>query len=174
LYKKVSSYCLEKLTAEIDMNIPLDRIDKISESISLLFLLTCAMTLLCVLPSLPDRVQIHFDGGAADRFGNKYIFLLIFIIAFVLYVGLTILAKYPTLYKNRLTERNLEEQYKLAAKMIRTLKLCIMFFFTVLIFTITQTAQLKMIGASNLLILLPFILFFPTVIYYLIKFGKIR
>ena len=156
------------------MKIPFDRTDKISEIISLIFLLTSALILLFILPSLPDRVPLQFIGGDADGYGSKYVFWIIFIVVLILYGGLTILAKYPTFYKNRLTERNLEEQYKLTAKMIRTLKLCIMFFFSVLIYFMTQTAQLKMIVASNLLILFPFILFFPTVIYYLIKFGKVR
>jgi uncharacterized membrane protein len=153
----------------------LDLKDKISETMSALFLFTNAALLVLTLPSLPETIPIHFNSaGETDGYGSKYITWIIFSISLSIYVGLTLLSMFPRLYNNRITERNREEQYRMTGKMIRTLKAMILCFFALTTFFILQNAQFKMMEYSKYLILILFLLIFPVTIYYLIKLGRIR
>jgi hypothetical protein len=153
----------------------LDTKDKIAEIVSIIFLLGTAVIICLAMPALPSIVPIHFNfDGEADGFGSKYMIWIIFGISLVIYIGLSLISKYPGLYKNRMREKNIEQQYILTAKMCRTLKVIILFFFTLLSYCMVQTAQLKFIRYSSLLIVLPFVLLFPTMIYYLFKLSKVR
>lgn len=157
------------------MKIQPDTKDKIIELICLLLLLTSALIIGLTLPSLPDIVPIHFNfAGEPDGYGSKYMIWAIFGVSVVVYIGLTLLSRFPGLYKNRITVKNVEEQYRLTVKMVRALKVILLFFFTLIAYLMTQTAQLKMTEYSNFIVLFPFVLIFPTIIYYLIKLGKVR
>jgi uncharacterized membrane protein len=157
------------------MKIPLDRNDKISEGISTFFLLACVLIVALSLPGLPDIVPIHFNlKGVPNGYGSKYFMWLGPAIASSMYIGLTVLAKYPQVYNFRYTPTNIEEQYKITSKMVRSIKAGLMFFFSLLAFFLVQSAQLKLMGYIIWLLPIFLIIIFGNVIYYTIQWGKIK
>jgi uncharacterized membrane protein len=157
------------------MKITLDKYDKIWEAISILSLLTIAVLIAFTLSTLPDTIPIHFNfQGKADGFGSKYTLWLLFGIAVLMYATFTFISFRPELYKSRMTENNLEEQYKLTAKMTRTTKMYILLFFVILTLFILQAAQGKWTEQIPFLILIFFALILPPTFYYLIKLSKVR
>ena len=157
------------------MKISLDKYDKIWEAISILLLLTIVIVITYSLPSLPDTIPIHFDfEGKADGFGSKYMLWTVFGIALLMYTIFTIISRRPGLYKSRMTENNIEEQYILTAKMTRTMKMYILIFFVILSFFMVQTAQGQWTEYTPFLILIIFALILPPTFYYLIKLSKVR
>src|SRR5690625_7494445 len=69
--------------------------------------------LLFVWQSLPSEVPAHYNAlGEVDRWGSKWEMLILPIIATVLWIGMTILEKYPHVYNYiNLTEDNVRNQY---------------------------------------------------------------
>jgi uncharacterized membrane protein len=75
--------------------------------------------------SLPNRVPMHYDFfGEVDKWGSKGIIFLHPIIGAVLWIGPTILEKFPHVYNYivDLTEENIERQYKNGRIMINVIK----------------------------------------------------
>ena len=93
--------------------------------------------------NLPDTIPIHFNAsGQADDFGSKgYIFTLP-IIGTVIFLGITILNKFPHIfnYPTAITKDNAEKQYKNAFRMMIYLKFVIVFTFIIIQYKTIQTA----------------------------------
>lgn len=83
-------------------------------------------------PNLPDNIPIHFNGlGQPDGFGGKVNILTLPLIATILFIGMTILNKFPHVfnYPTNITADNALGQYTNATRMIRYLKLIIVVIF---------------------------------------------
>jgi uncharacterized membrane protein len=94
-------------------------------TISLLLFIGSVSYLLTEWPSLPNRVPMHYTFfGEVDKWGSKGIIFLNPIIGAVLWIGLTILEKFPHVYNYivGLTEENIERQYKNGRIMINIVK----------------------------------------------------
>ena len=82
--------------------------------------------------SLPESVPSHFGtGGEPDAWGSKWTFLLLPLIGVALYVGLTVLTRYPHRYNYPwpITPENAEAQYRLARAFLTLLKAEVVWFF---------------------------------------------
>ncbi len=92
---------------------------------------------------LPETIPTHFNfKGEADEFGSRdTIFTLPFVGA-VVFVGMTILNRYPHTFNYfvEITEENAQRQYLLATRLIRYLKVAILLIFSLIVFTTLQTA----------------------------------
>jgi uncharacterized membrane protein len=120
----------------------LDKNDKIWEVISIVLLIINAMLIAFTLPSLPDTVPIHFNfAGKADGWGSKNVLWLIFVVVLPIYAMFTYLSFNPGFYRSRMTERNIEEQYRITSKMARTVKAFILLAFIGLTAFMLKTAQ---------------------------------
>jgi uncharacterized membrane protein len=105
---------IKKTPLEIALNI-----------ISLLLFIGSVLYLLMEWPSLPNRVPMHYDFfGEVDKWGSKGIIFLHPIMGAVLWIGPTILEKFPHAYNYivSLTEENIERQYKNGRIMINVIK----------------------------------------------------
>ncbi len=158
------------------LKIPLKPIDLWVELFSLFLLICIAGYAIISYDSLPDIIPTHFNGkGVPDVFGNKSsLFSPIFLLAF-LFVGLTLLNRYPHMfnYMGRITKENALHQYTLATRMVRLLKLSIVLIFGFITYSQIQTAT------SNTAIIggwiLPFvfiIIFAPLLVYFFYSFKK--
>ena len=158
------------------MKIKLDTADKISEVISVLLLLVSVLIVALSISGLPDIVPVHFNlKGVPNRYGSKHFLWIGPAIASFMYVGFSILAKYPQVYSFRYTPTNIEEQYRVTSKMVRGIKAGMLFFFVVLTFILVQSAQLKMIEYAVVwLVPLILVIIFGNVIYYTIRWSKIK
>ena len=157
------------------MKIKLDTNDKISEAASILFLLISVSVVALSISNLPDTVPCHFNfKGEPNRYGTKHFLWVGVALAIFLYIGLSILAKFLQVYNFRYTQTNIEEQYKVTSKMVRSIKAGFMFFTIVLNFFLVESAQLKFTNYIMLLVPLILIIIFGNVIYYTIQWSKIK
>jgi len=153
--------------------IPFSKTDKVVETFSMLLLCAGVLFISLSLPRLPDTIPSHFTmKGDVNGYGSKYILWSGCIIAFVMYVLLFVMERYPRLHK-KYSEKNRQEQYRLTVKLIRYLRLGLMIFFTALIYFMVQSAQLQMIEYSVYLFPLAMLMIYPVMIYYLIKMGRV-
>jgi uncharacterized membrane protein len=137
--------------------------------------LTCTLFLIVIwcftvyaYLKLPETIPTHFTAsGIANDYGSKTSFLILPIIATLIYLGLTQINKYPYIfnYTIKITEENAQKQYTIATRMLRYLKLVVLIIFSLIILFIYLTT----IGITNglgfwffpstvLLILIPIII----------------
>jgi len=86
--------------------------------------------------SLPDTIPIHWNGaGKADGFGGKAYILPLPIISTILFIGMTILNKYPHAfnYPTNISEENALSQYTNATRLIRYLKFIVVIIFGLIV-----------------------------------------
>lgn len=98
---------------------------------------------------LPDQVPSHYNAaGNADGWGRKTELFLLPVIAAALWVGMTVLEKYPHSYNYlNLTEENVEAQYRNGRLMINVLKNEIVILFS---FITVQTVRVASGAADGL------------------------
>jgi uncharacterized membrane protein len=150
--------------------------DKNLELIGKLFLvLMWGLTVYTYL-KLPDTIPTHFNAsGKVDDFGNKMTLLILPILATLMYLGLTLLNKYPYIfnYSTKITQENAQKQYTIATRLLRILKLVILIIFSLIILIVYFTS----IGITNglsfwFLPLTIILIFIPTVISISQSFKK--
>jgi uncharacterized membrane protein len=127
--------------------------------------------------TLPDKIPTHFDfAGTPDHWGSKYSLLLLVGVTIVLYVGLSILTRFPHIYNYpfAITDENRRQQYSLARNMVTALKaelVCVFVFMT------WQTVNVACGRAGDLTgwFMPAFLLIvFGTVIIYFVKAYRSR
>ena len=124
---------------------------------------------------LPEIIPIHYNGiGEADGFGNKSNIFLLPIISSILYIGLSILNKNPHVfnYLSEITEKNAVHQYTNATRMIRVLKLVIVFIFGFIVFRTIQYVNGDADGLGIWFLPLTMAFIFIPMIYFLINANK--
>ena len=106
---------------------------------------------LIVLPiyffnDLPSQIPKHFNAlGQVDSYGNRGIIWLLPAIGLFLYVGMTILNKFPFAfnYPTKVTNENAERLYTLGTRTVRLLKIIVVLSFFFLNFKTIQIALNK-------------------------------
>ena len=124
---------------------------------------------------LPDTIPIHYNGlGQADGFGNKWNILTLPFVASILYVGMTILNKYPHIfnYTREITEQNALKNYKIATQLVRVLKLVVVIIFGLIIFRTLQNINGSADGLGIWFLPLTMGLIFIPMAYFIIKMTK--
>ena len=127
--------------------------------------------------NLPDTIPIHYNGaGQADGFGGKATILTLPLIATVLFVALTFLNKFPHIfnYPTKITQDNALRQYTNATRLIRYLKLIIVFIFGLIAFKTIQNANGEADGLGVWFLPLTMGLIFIPLIYFVIKSFKTK
>ena len=157
------------------IKIPLTITDKIIEVMGLLVLIGFWIFTLFHYNQLPDIIPTHFGAeGKPDGYGEKYTILFLPIIGSLLYIALTILARFPHKmnYTATITEANAEKQYTIMTQMLRVLKVMMLLVFFVLDYKTIQIA----LGLPDLFgrwfLLLLFALVFVPIFYFLIQSSK--
>ena len=126
----------------------LSRTDIALEKTGIVLLLTMCCFALYGYMHLPVIIPVHFNAmGKADDYGHKATFLLLPAISALLYWGLTALNKYPHIFNYwvTITDENALYQYTIATRMIRYIKIIILFIFSVIMIFI----YLATIGKAN-------------------------
>jgi uncharacterized membrane protein len=117
--------------------------DKILEILGWASLLAIWVLILSSYANLPDIIPIHYNAaGQADSFGEKGNILTLPILATVLFIGLTILNKFPHVfnYPTKITADNAVGNYTNATRLIRYLKFIIVIIFGLIVWkTIRNT-----------------------------------
>jgi uncharacterized membrane protein len=150
----------------------LSQSDKIIEALGWLALFTLWSLVLFSYSKLPETIAIHFDAyGNPDNYGGKITIFSLPIIASVLFLGLSYLNRFPHIfnYMTEINDNNALQQYSIAGRLVRMLKLCIVLIFTLIAFS-TMNVTDKTGNWSMPLLVLGLTLF--PVLYYLIQSNK--
>jgi uncharacterized membrane protein len=146
--------------------------DKLVDLLGWLILLALWTLTITNYSSLPDTIPTHFNAtGEADGFGSKVSLIALPVIATLLFIGLTVLNRYPQSfnYPTTITKDNALQQYTLATKMLRYLKLVLVLVFGGIEIITIQNATGKAAGLGTWFLPLTLVLVFLPLIYFLIK-----
>jgi uncharacterized membrane protein len=128
--------------------------------------------------SLPDTIPTHYNSeGQADGFGGKMTIWILPVLAIALFVALTQLNKFPHVfnYPTNITPDNAIVQYTHATRLIRYVKLIIVFIFGLITYRTIQTANGQAEGLGGWFLPLSMGLIFVPLVYFLIQsFGVKR
>jgi len=159
------------------VKIELSTIDKVIEVLGWLALITLWGLIVLNYSNLPETIPTHYNGlGQVDSYGNKTTIFMLPVIGTILFVGMSILNKYPHIfnYPTNITADNARQQYTNATRMIRYLKFAIALIFSLKVFKTLQTATGKSGGLGTWFLPLELGLIFIPAIFYLIKSFKMR
>jgi len=158
------------------LKLELTKIDKTVEITG--WILICAVWTLVIntYKILPDIIPTHYNGaGLADGFGDKSMIFTLPLVATVLFVGLTILNKFPHIfnYLGDITKDNALRQYTNATRLIRYLKVIIVVIFGLISYQTINHAngQTEGLGLWFLPLTLGLI-FIPTIYFLIIQLNR--
>ena len=150
--------------------------DKIFEILGWTFVIAIWFLTIANFANMPDTIPIHYNAtGQADGFGGKGHLLTLPLISTILFIGLTILNKFPHLfnYPANITPGNALRHYTNATRLIRYLKLIIVIIFGLIVLQTIRNVNGQISGLGAWFLPLIFGLIFIPLIYYVIKSVKI-
>ena len=118
--------------------------DYLLEAIALGGLIAVWVLALVSFAGLPDNIPTHFAiNGKADAWGSKANIFFLPTITIVLYAGMSLLMKYPHKfnYPVRVTAKNALQIYSRGIRVIRILKVIIVFTFLIIEWTVCSGAE---------------------------------
>lgn len=125
------------------ISVKLSRIDILFEILGVVCLFGLWLIPTLYYPDLPETIPTHFDGkGNPDAYGGRLSIFEMPVIATVLFVGLTVLNRFPHIfnYPVEITAENAPRQYQMATEMIRLLNLSMVLIFGFITWQTIQTA----------------------------------
>ena len=157
------------------LKLELTKIDKIVEIMG--WLLICANWALVIntYKSLPNIIPTHYNGaGLADGFGDKSMIFTLPLVATVLFVGLTILNRFPHIfnYPTDISTNNALKQYTNATRLIRYLKVVFVVIFGLISYQTIKHGSGQTEGLGVWFLPLTLGLIFIPIIYFLIKLSR--
>ena len=159
------------------MRLKLSGLDVAMELFGWLILIGLWVLVFINFQGLPETIPIHFNAaGKADGFGNKWNMLTLPIVASVLYIGMTILNKYPHVFNyptEVLTEENALKNYTMATRLLRVLKLVLVIIFSLIVFRTIQNINGTAEGLGVWFLPLTLGMIFIPMAYYIIKSIKL-
>ncbi|MCR8634298.1 DUF1648 domain-containing protein [Paenibacillus radicis (ex Xue et al. 2023)] len=128
------------------LSIPKTNLEVLHDVISIVVILSSIAYLFVEWPKLPAQIPTHFNGsGKVDGWGGKGTLFILPIISIVIYIGLTVLSKFPHSfnYLSEITESNAQRQYINAKMLLSWLKVEIAVLFSYLLWKSVEVAADK-------------------------------
>lgn len=119
-------------------------LDYILEILAASILISMVIYAISVYNNLPETVATHFNAnGVADGFGNRSSIWAMPAVAFILWMLLSIVNQYPHSfnYPFKLTESNVESQYRMAQRFMRIMKIWVCLLFLYALYSIVETSK---------------------------------
>jgi uncharacterized membrane protein len=159
------------------IKIVLTSFDKILEILSWTAIVAIWYHTIIHFTKLPDIIPNHYNfAGQVDSYGSKYNILALPILATLLFIGMTILNKFPHLfnYPTPITSDNAFKLYTSATRLLRILKFMLVMIFGFIAFQSINIANGKTnsLGAWFLPLILGMI--FIPILYFLIMASKTK
>lgn len=132
---------------------------------------------LCLYPffyynKITENIPLHYNViGEVDAWGNKSIFWVITIVAFIIYIGLKLLQNRPDIfnYPTTITKQNKDRLYSLGTEMLRVLNLILCTMFSYINITTVRIALHDKTSLSTSVIILFIVLVVTIPIIYIKK-----
>ena len=146
------------------------KFDLILEIAAFLFFLAIWLLPIFAYQILPETIPTHYNlKGEIDDWGSKGTIFILPAIGLVLYIGLTVLNKYPHVfnYPTKVTEDNALQQYSKATRWMRIIKLIVVMLFFAIEWQICNTNE-----NNNLPVwFLPFVIAIPIALPIILAFS---
>jgi uncharacterized membrane protein len=152
------------------LDIPLSRYENMIQVLALFVIIYISFLMINNYGSVPDQIPTHYNTmGEADAWGRKTSLITLYIVNLVMYIGLTLLERYPEIYNYpvAITEENRKRQYFMARSFLTTLKLSTVVIFLVMIasgFRVGANEHRLIMGSYFIFFMLGTI-FIPIIIY---------
>lgn len=140
------------------------------EIVCLILLIGVSIYLFVIWNSIPNKIPGHYNAmGEIDRMGNKGELLILPIVGWLMYIGLTVLEKFPQIWSTgvTVTEENKERVYRILKNMLSTIKLIM-----VAVFVYLTINSARVISLSVWFLPVFLILVFGTMIFFIVKLVR--
>ncbi|BCN31070.1 DUF1648 domain-containing protein [Anaeromicropila herbilytica] len=140
------------------------------EIVCLILLIGITIYLIMNWNSFPDKIPGHYNTmGQIDRMGNKIELLLLPVMAWLIYIGITITERFPQAWNTgvTVTEENKERVYPVLKNMISTTKLIVVAVFVFITVNSTEANSLPVWFLPTFVLLLV-----GSSIFFIIKLRK--
>ena len=153
------------------ITVPDTRFHKVIRLISLLLIIGMFLNIILFWRTIPNQIPGHYNGaGEVDRWGSKGELFLIPILTFLMFLGISVLEKHPSMWNTgvAITSRNKDRVYRYVKNMIAVLKLIMTGVFTYLSFCTVHLLPLYRHFTA-----LSLIAVFGSMAYYLIRILRV-
>jgi uncharacterized membrane protein len=153
------------------------RVDTVIEVLALVAVVVLVAVPVLNYSSLPGEIPQHFNlRGEADGWGDKSTLILMPVMGAILYVGLTVLSRFPHVYNYpwAITEGNARRQYSISRQMIAVLKLVIVAGFAYITWSTIRVAVGRQNGLNSFFAVFQAPLILGVIAFYLFKGSRAR
>lgn len=154
------------------MKVKKNKYDIFVEIVCITLLIGVLIYLFLNWSSIPDKIPGHYNAkGEIDRMGSKGELLILPIISWLMYLGLTVAEHFPQIWNTgvTVTEENKERIYRVLKNMLNTVKLM-----TVAVFVYLSINSSQGISLSVWFLPVSLILVFGSMILFIIKLIKVK
>lgn len=159
------------------INLKLSLFDQIVEILSVVALLTLMIIPIIYFGQLPDRIPSHFDfSGNPDSYLGKGSIWILPIVGLVLYIGLTILNRFPHKfnYPAKITPENAEKLYGVTTQMMRVLKVVILGLFNYMTYQVINVALNHAEGLGGYFVWVYLVFILGVIGVYIYKMNSLK
>ncbi len=154
------------------MEIKNTKTDTVLETIGRIMLIGTLVYLVAGWNSFPEQIPMHYNAaGEIDRWGGKGEILVLEVVLWAVYLGISAVEKYPQIWNTgvKVTPENRERVYRTLKNLIKTLKLFTALIFAYLIVCSTQGLSLPGWFTPAVLILI-----FGDMAVWMIRLYRVR
>ena len=154
------------------MKIKDNKFDIFANTLSWLLLLGLSLYLIVSWDKIPQEIPRHYNGaGEADIISSKTSLVFTLAVAWILFIGITIIERYPQIWNTgvTVTENNRERVYRTLKGMINMIKLTL-----VVVFSYTIINSSLGLNLSPYFLPVFLILIFGTLIFYIVRLVKTK
>lgn len=157
------------------IDIPKSLFERLFDGVAFVFLMISIAYLISQYGGLPEKVPAHFNGaGEVDRYGNKIELIMLPIIAAAIWIGMTVLERYPhTFNYMNLTKDNVEAQYKNGRLMLNVLKNEVVLLFSYLTYQTTQISKGLAEGIDSFFMPVFLIVIFGSLAFFFVRMLRL-
>lgn len=157
------------------MKVKLDAADKFFEAVAILSVLATAAVISLNYSSLPDIVPNHFGwNGEPNQYGSKNSLWVIVAVSVFIYMLTGIISMFPQSFNYPSQKEDKESQYKLGAKLLRSLRASVLFFIALISVAMIESAKTGVLKGSYWMIVFLFAILIGNFIWFAIKWKKIK
>ncbi len=146
--------------------------DILLEIVCLILLIGVLIYLFLNWNSIPEKIPGHYNAmGKIDRMGSKKELLVLPIISWLMYLGMTALERFPQIWNTgvTVTEENKERVYRVLKNMLSTMKLIVVAVFVYLTINSSQAISLSVWFLPVFITLM-----FGSIIFFIIKLVRVK